>query len=400
MNFALTLALIIIGTTLGGHLFARLGMPVVIGQMLVGVVLGPSLLNWVPLTHTLSEMSSIGVVILMFAAGMETDLKQLRRHLLPSVVVATFGVVLPLGVMYLFGRGIGTSRIESLFIGIIFAATSVSISVAVLREAGVLASRAGNIILGAAVLDDIIAVILLGVFTQQTSGGGKMLPKIGLQLLFFVLVWLGGRYLVPATMHLSKKLLIPLATPLTALAFCLALAGLAELVGLSDALGAFFAGIVVAQTKVRAEVDAAVNVVGNAVFIPVFFASIGLQLNLGAGINWGLTVLLTVLAVLTKLVGAGAGTRLCGGSWRDAYIVGAGMVSRGEMALIIAQLGRSAGLLSGRYYAMIITAIVAATLIAPLLLRRALHGVNTTHAEQPVTVSEPAPDAPTASSTH
>lgn len=377
MNFALTLALIILGTTLGGHLFARLGMPVVIGQMLIGVLLGPSLLNWVGMTHTLSEMSSIGVVILMFAAGMETDLKQLRKYLLPSAVVAALGVILPLGVVYLFGRGIGTSKIESLFIGIVFAATSVSISVAVLKEAGVLASRAGNIILGAAVLDDIIAVLMLGVFTQQTSGGGNMGVKLLMQLGFFVLIYFGGRYLVPVAMRLSKRLLLPLATPLTALAFCLAMAGLAELVGLSDALGAFFAGIVVAQTKVRAEVDAAVNVVGNAVFIPIFFASIGLQLNLGAGMNWGLTALLTVLAVLTKLVGAGVGTRLCGGSWNDAYVVGAGMVSRGEMALIIAQLGRSAGLLSGRYYAMIITAIVAATLIAPLLLRHALKGMKT-----------------------
>ncbi len=384
MNFALTLALIIIGTTLGGHLFARLGMPVVIGQMLVGVLLGPSLLNWVPMTHTLSEMSSIGVVILMFAAGMETDLQQLRKHLLPSAVVATLGVVLPLGVMYLFGRSIGTSNMESLFIGIVFAATSVSISVAVLREAGVLASRAGNIILGAAVLDDIIAVLLLGLFTQQTSGGNMGL-KLLLQLGFFVLVYFGGRYLVPIAMRLSKRLLIPLATPLTALAFCLGLAGLAEIVGLSDALGAFFAGIVVAQTKVRTEVDAAVNVVGNAVFIPIFFASIGLQLNLGAGMNWGLTAVLTLLAVLTKLLGAGAGTRLTGGSWRDAYIVGAGMVSRGEMALIIAQLGRSAGLLSGRYYAMIITAIVAATLIAPLLLRHALRGGTQTELATPAT---------------
>lgn len=384
MNFALTLALIIIGTTLGGHLFARLGMPVVIGQMLVGVLLGPSLLNWVPMTHTLSEMSSIGVVILMFAAGMETDLQQLRKHLLPSAVVATLGVVLPLGVMYLFGRSIGTSNMESLFIGIVFAATSVSISVAVLREAGVLASRAGNIILGAAVLDDIIAVLLLGLFTQQTSGGNMGL-KLILQLGFFVLVYFGGRYLVPIAMRLSKRLLIPLATPLTALAFCLGLAGLAEIVGLSDALGAFFAGIVVAQTKVRTEVDAAVNVVGNAVFIPIFFASIGLQLNLGAGMNWGLTAVLTLLAVLTKLLGAGAGTRLTGGSWRDAYIVGAGMVSRGEMALIIAQLGRSAGLLSGRYYAMIITAIVAATLIAPLLLRHALRRGTQTETATPAT---------------
>jgi Kef-type K+ transport system membrane component KefB len=386
MNFALTLALIIVGTTLGGHLFARLGMPVVIGQMLVGVLLGPSLLNWVPMTHTLSEMSSIGVVILMFAAGMETDLQQLRKHLLPSVVVATLGVVLPLGVMYLFGRSIGTSNMESLFIGIVFAATSVSISVAVLREAGVLASRAGNIILGAAVLDDIIAVLLLGLFTQQTSGGNMGL-KLLLQLGFFVLVYFGGRYLVPIAMRLSKRLLIPLATPLTALAFCLGLAGLAEIVGLSDALGAFFAGIVVAQTKVRSEVDAAVNVVGNAVFIPIFFASIGLQLNLGAGMNWGLTAVLTLLAVLTKLLGAGAGTRLTGGSWRDAYIVGAGMVSRGEMALIIAQLGRSAGLLSGRYYAMIITAIVAATLIAPLLLRHALRRGTQTETATPATPS-------------
>lgn len=372
MHFILTLALIIIGTTLGGHLFARMNLPVVIGQMLVGVLLGPSLLNWVGMTHTLTEMSAVGVIILMFAAGLETDLKQLRKDLVPSTVVAVLGVVVPLGLVYLFGRSIGTSVLESVFIGIVFAATSVSISVAVLKETGTLSSRAGNIILGAAVLDDIIAVLLLGVFTQAENSGGNMGLKLLMQLGFFVLVWLAGRYLAAPLLHLSRRLLVPLATPLVALAFCLGMAGLAEVVGLSDALGAFFAGIVVAQTKVKHEVDDAVNVVGNAVFIPIFFASIGLQLNLGAGMNWGLTIILTVIAVLTKLVGAGAGARMTGSDFNESYVVGAGMVSRGEMALIVAQIGFDAGLLSKSYYAMIITAIVAATLIAPLLLRHAL----------------------------
>lgn len=372
MTFVLTLALLILGTTIGGHLFARMHLPVVIGQMLVGVILGPSLLGWVTLTHTLSEMSAVGVIILMFAAGLETDLKQLRRDLVPSTVVAILGVIVPLAVMFGFGRSIGVSTVESAFIGIIFAATSVSISVAVLKETGTLTSRAGNIILGAAVLDDIIAVLLLGVFTQVEDQGGNMALKLGLQVGFFILVWLAGRYLATPLLHLANRLLVPLATPLVALTFCLGMAGLAEVVGLSDALGAFFAGIVVAQTPVKHQVDDAVNVVGNAVFIPVFFTSIGLQLNLGAGMNWGLTLVLTGLAVLTKLLGAGIGSRMTGSTMVESYVVGAGMVSRGEMALIVAQIGFSAGLLSKSYYAMIITAIVAATLIAPLLLRDAL----------------------------
>ena len=373
MNFIITMAIIIGGTTLGGHLFARIGLPVVIGQMLIGIVLGPSVLGWVGMTHSLEDISSIGVVILMFAAGLETDLEQLKKHLLPSAVVATLGVILPLGFVYAFGRSIGTSNIESIFIGIVFAATSVSISVAVLREAGALRTRAGNIILGAAVLDDIIAVLLLGVFTQQEGGdGSNLFVRIVLQGGFFVLVWVIGRYLATPLLHLSRRLLVPLAVPLTALVLCLALAGLAQVVGLSDALGAFFAGIVVARTKVRDEVDSAINTVGNAVFVPVFFASIGLQLNLGAGMNWWLTAALTVIAVLTKLLGAGAGTLLTGGDLKESFVVGAGMVSRGEMALIIAQIGYSAHLLSSAYYGMIITAIVAATLIAPLLLRLAL----------------------------
>ncbi|WDF83197.1 cation:proton antiporter [Lacticaseibacillus pabuli] len=378
MNFIITMAIIIGGTTLGGHLFARIGLPVVIGQMLIGIVLGPSLLGWVGMTHSLHDISSIGVVILMFAAGLETDLAQLKKHLLPSAVVATLGVILPLGFVYAFGRSIGTSNVESIFIGIVFAATSVSISVAVLREAGALRTRAGNIILGAAVLDDIIAVLLLGVFTQQEGGdGSNLFVRIVLQGGFFVLVWLIGRYLAAPLLHLSRRLLVPLAVPLTALVLCLALAGLAQVVGLSDALGAFFAGIVVARTKVRDEVDSALNTVGNAVFVPVFFASIGLQLNLGAGMNWWLTAALTVIAVLTKLVGAGVGTLLTGGDMKESFVVGAGMVSRGEMALIIAQIGYSAHLLSSAYYGMIITAIVAATLVAPLLLRLALRESKT-----------------------
>ncbi len=370
MNIALTLAIILIATTLAGHLCVRLGQPAVIGQMLVGIVLGPTILNWVPLTPTLTAFADIGVVVLMFLAGLETDTRGLRRYLMPSVAVAVLGILLPVGVTYLLARTWQLSVLTSLFTGIVFSATSVSISVAVLRELGVLRGRAGSIILGAAVLDDVAAVILTGVFMGMA--GGKS-TNMGVQLLWQVAfvfgTWAVVVWLAPTLMRLAEKLLIPFGRELTALALCLLMAGVAEVVGLSAALGAFFAGIAISQTAVRETVSRSVDVIGTGIFVPVFFVSIGLHLHLSLHTNWWFVLALTALAVVSKWLGAGLGAKLTGSSWHESSVIGAGMISRGEMALIVALIGERAGLLPGNEYDVIIAAIILATLIAPFILR-------------------------------
>lgn len=370
MNFALTLAIIIITTTAAGHLCVRFGQPAVIGHMLVGIVLGPTLLNLVPLTHTITVFADLGVVVLMFLAGLETDTAGLKKYLGPSVAVATLGIGVPVLTTYALARLQNLGQLTSLFTGIVFSATSVSISVAVLRELGVLTGRAGSIILGAAVLDDVAAVVLMGVFMGMTGdANGNLLLQFGLQALFLAGTWLIVRWVAPLLMRIATRLLVPFGQELSALGLCLMMAGVAELVGLSAALGAFFAGIAVSQTKVQGQIAHAVDTIGTGIFVPVFFVSIGLHLHLNAQTNWWFVILLTVLAVFSKWLGAGLGARLTGSDRREASIIGAGMISRGEMALIVALMGRQAGLLPGSEYDVIIAAIIVATIVAPFILR-------------------------------
>lgn len=372
MNFAIILAIILISTTLAGHLSVRLGQPAVIGQMLAGIILGPTVLNLVPLTHTISIFADVGVIVLMFLAGLETDTASIRRYLRPSILVASLGIIVPLATTYLLARAWQLPVATSLFTGIVFAATSVSISVAVLRELGVLSGRAGSIILGAAVLDDVIAVLMLGLFMSLSgtkSGGLSMGGQLLLQAAFMVLVWFVIKLVAPLLMRLAGKLLVPFGRELTALGICLLMAGTAEIVGLSSALGAFFAGIAVSQTSVRQEIGQAVDAIGTGIFVPVFFVSIGLHLHLDSHTHWVFVALLTLIAVAGKWLGAGLGARMTGSSLPEASVIGAGMISRGEMALIVALTGERAGLISGAEYNAVIAAVILATIIAPVILR-------------------------------
>lgn len=368
MNFALTLALILLGTTLFGHLAARMGQPAVIGQLLVGILLGPSLLGWVPMTGTMTHLAELGVVWLMFLAGLETDRAGLKRYLGPSVAVASLGVLVPVAVTYLISRAWHLSVMTSLFTGIVFAATSVSISVAVLRELGALTGRVGSIILGAAVIDDVVAVLATGAIMSLQGGGAlgvQLVGQLGFVAVVLVLMKGGTSWLL----HLAARLKMPQAELVVAGALALGLAGLAEVVGLSDALGAFFAGLAVGLTAERNPVTRAVDTVGSMLLVPIFFVSIGLQVHLSGQTDWLFVLVLTVLAVLTKWVGAGVGAWMFKSSWQDASVIGAGMVSRGEMALIVAALGKQAGLLPPATYQVVVAAVILATLIAPVLLR-------------------------------
>lgn len=384
MELLRDLTLILLATTIVGHYSTRIGIPAVIGQLLVGVVMGPAMLGWLKLSSSLDSFAQIGVIILMFIAGLESDLQLLKRYLKPSVLVALLGVVIPVGGSYLVARAYNLPLTESLFIGVIFAATSVSISVEVLKEMNALSSREGTTILGAAVVDDVLAVIILSVLvsTTGTAVGGhaassNLLVTTLLQVVYFAAIYFVVRWLAPYMAKIGQRLLIPMGETLMAIILCFGMAYVAELVGLSDVVGAFFAGIAISQTSARSTVDRHIEPVGYAVFIPVFFVSIGLNMDFtGLSKQLSFIAVLTVVAILTKLLGAGGGAKLAGFSWASATAVGAGMVSRGEMALIIAQIGFAAKLMSPTRYSGIVTAIVLATLVAPFLLRVAMNRVT------------------------
>nr|WP_232842567.1 cation:proton antiporter [Levilactobacillus tujiorum] len=368
-------------TTLAGNFANRLGVPAVIGELLIGILIGPAILDWVQLNSLVNLFADIGVVILMFLGGLESNLDLLMKYLRPAIVVATLGVILPITLMGLASWWWGFSALESLFIGVIFSATSVSISVAVLKEFHALSTREGATILGAAVADDIIGVILLSLMisllaSQGIKAAGSQ-PNLAVVLIEQV-AFFGGTYILvkwvaPYLMHLSERLVMASSVTIMSMVICLGMAWIADIVGLSGAIGAFFAGIAVAHTPYRAVLADHVEPLGNSIFIPVFFVSVGLNMTLDhMAENMGIIVILTILACLTKFLGCGLGAHWCGFDKISSSVIGTGMIARGEMGLITAQIGHQAGLLGNASYSAMILVIVLATVLAPLLLKQAL----------------------------
>ncbi|MDF4006152.1 cation:proton antiporter [Limosilactobacillus fermentum] len=378
MSFIITLTGILFVTQLVSHFFNRWGIPDVIGQILVGIVAGPAVLGWIHQTAMIEEFQEIGVIVLMFIAGLESDLSLLKKYLKPAMAVAVGGMALPIVVMGLALQLFGLQWFESLFIGVIFSATSVSISVAVLREFNQINSKEGATVLGAAVADDIGGVLILSVLISLMNGKGgessTSLPLIiMMQAIFFGGTYLLVRWLAPYLMHLSKRLLTTAAPAVMAMILCLGMASVADLVHLSGAVGAFFAGIAVANTKARHDIAEAFEPLGYAVFIPVFFVNVGLVMRLNHFFDsLVFIVVMTILACLTKLIGSGGGAMLMGFDRQSGYVIGSGMIARGEMALITAQIGYEAHLLSSKYYSDVITVVVLATVLAPFILKHAL----------------------------
>ena len=373
MEFIAVLAGLLLATQIVAHLCRRVEIPEVIGQILVGIIAGPAVLDWVHLNSMMNEFQEIGVIILMFIAGLESDLSLLRKYLKPAVVVALLGVIVPIVIMGPVSYMFGFTKLESLFIGVIFATTSVSISVAVLREFNRLDSREGATVLGAAVADDIIGVILLSVMISvingsSNSGHGNGQPLgivLLMQLVFFGGTYLLIRWLAPYLIHMSDRLLTVASTSVMAMIICLGMAAIA--------VGSFFAGIAVANTKHKEVVDRSFIPIGYAMFIPLFFVSVGLNMRFdNIGESFVFVIVMTILACLTKLLGCGAGAKLSGFSMPSSYVVGSGMVARGEMGLITAQIGYEAHLLSPMYYSDVITVIIIATVLAPFILKNAL----------------------------
>ncbi|MDO1604891.1 cation:proton antiporter [Lactobacillus sp. YT155] len=376
MDNLIILVVILIGSALISVVFNRINIPSVLGVILLGVILGPGLLNFVKSSEIIDMFAEIGLILLMFIAGIETDFKLLKKYLRPSVIVAIMGIVVPVGVIFVFDYFFGFPLKENLFISIIFAATSVSISVEVLKTLDYLNNISAATILGAAVVDDVIAIFLLSVVTGTFSGNfdlQSLFLMIVMWLIFFGFSYFFIRKMVPYIDHIAKKIPIDNFDSIIAISICLVMAIVSHLLKLDVVLGAFIAGIAYSELSDHEKVNNSVQVIGYSFFIPVFFVSIGLNISFASiGRDWFFIFCLTVIAILTKLFGAGLGARMSRLSIDESYVIGAGMISRGEMAIIIAQTGFAAGLISKHYYSAIIFTIVLTTLIAPLILKHAI----------------------------
>lgn len=382
MQFIGALCLILIVTTLAGHFCNRVGVPAVIGQILVGIVIGPAMLGLIHNTTIVQVFANIGVILLMFIGGLESNLTLLRRFLKPAIIVAVCGVIMPVILMGVTAAvAFHYDTFTACYIGVIFSATSVSISVAVLRDYHALDTAEGATILGSAVADDIIGVILLSLMISLLGvrGNGAHAQSLGIgwilleQLAFFGGTYLVVRWIAPYLMALSEKLVMNASVTIMSMVICLGMAYLADVVGLSGAVGAFFAGIAVAHTPYREVVEAHTEPIGYAVFIPFFFVSIGLSMSftyLTQAI--ALVVVMTVLACISKFIGCGVGAALTGFNRQSSFVIGAGMISRGEMGMITAQIGYQAGVLSRASYSAFVVVIILATMVAPFALKQAL----------------------------
>ncbi len=374
------LCLILLFALIGGQIANRCGLPAVIGELLAGIVIGPAMLNWVQPSGLIKSFSDIGVVLLMFLAGLESDLAILEKLWKPSFLVATFGMVVPIVIAYLTGIAFKFSQTESLFLGITFAATSVSISVAVLQEMKKLETKEGMTILGAAVVDDLLSVILLsvvssvtGTHTDSANANLGLGLTLLLQLVYLVILLAASIWLFPRMLKLSERFLLPAAKPLVTIIIVLLAAFGAEKVGLSNVIGAFFVGLAFSRLPDKQKLQKSFTDIGYSLFIPIFFASIGLEMSITGIFKDGLLfIVLFVGSVISKLVGASVGAKMAGFSSSSAYQVGTGMISRGEMALVVAQIGLSNHLLAPAAYSTVVGVIVLTTLIAPIMLKGAL----------------------------
>ncbi len=383
-SFILDLALILLTTKIMGLVTKQVHMPQVVGALLAGLIFGPACLNIIHESTFVEATAEIGVILLMFSAGIETDIKELKKTGLSSFVIALFGVFVPLvggyAVALYFNQAgrivsdaTGDIFLQNIFLGIILTATSVSITVETLKEMGKLKTHSGNAILGAAIIDDILGIIGLTIVTSFTDSS----VSIGLVLLktfgFFAFAAIVGVIFYKVYRYWSESEERDLHRhTIIALVFCLLMSYIAEeFFGVADITGAFVAGLVLANTRRSHYVTAKFEVLSYLYLSPIFFASIGLQVALPemTGSILAFTIALVVVAVLTKLVGCGVGARLTGYTNAQSLRIGTGMVSRGEVALIVASKGAALGLVGSAFFGPIVVAVVITTIITPILLK-------------------------------
>ena len=377
-SYLISIALILLSTKVLGLFSKVVRLPQVVGALLAGIILGPACLGIVHSTEMLSNLSEIGVIVLMFAAGLETDIDELKRSGKASFLIALIGVLVPLAggaaVAYFFNDSTDSNvMLQNIFIGIILTATSVSITVETLKEMGKLSTRAGNAILGAAIIDDILGIIALTVvisMADESVNIGIVLLKILGFFAFTFVAAVGYHYAFKkwtdnSAVKLRRYVVISFV-------FCLVLAYCAEVFfGVADITGAFFAGLALSGTKKSEYISKRFDTLSYMLLSPIFFAGIGLKVELPKmnGEIVLFTVLLCVVAALTKVIGCGLGAKICKYTSKESLQIGVGMISRGEVALIVANKGEAVGLMSDKFFAPVIIMVVFTTVVTPVLLK-------------------------------
>jgi Kef-type K+ transport system membrane component KefB len=383
LQFILAIGVLILCARLGGAISRRLNQPSVLGELVAGVLLGPTLLGffqlpWFTDTHleeSIQQLGEMGVILLMFLAGMEIELRDLAKTGRASMLAGVLGVMAPLGLSLGVAVLFGMRAEQALFLGIVLSATSVSISAQTLMELGVLRRRESLALLGAAVFDDVLVILVLSVFLALGSGGSGLAGAAAVlvrMLAYLIIAGSLGFWLIPALLRRVERL--PVSQGLVSFSIALALlyAWSAEaLGGVAAITGAFVVGLAVARSPLRQEIEHNLSALTYGFFVPLFFVSIGLGANVrdlaGPALVFGLV--LVGVAVLSKIAGSGLGAWWGGLPRKEALRLGVGMVSRGEVGLIVASIGLNRGLIDKITFAQIVLVVLATTLITPLMLR-------------------------------
>ncbi len=378
------LAIIIIAAKFCGIVARKCKAPQVVGEIIAGLLIGPSVLNLVSVGSegsgaALTVIAEIGVVLLMFSAGLETDLEQLIKTGPIATLIACAGVGVPLlGGTLLYECFYGFSPLGSekflsaVFIGTIMTATSVSITVQSLREIGHLKGKVGTTIMSAAIIDDVIGIIVLTIVIGFKDPSNKPSRVIISTILFFVFAIVVGMILYRAIKWIDSRYPRTRRIPIIAIAVCFASAYIAErYFGIADITGAYVAGIVLSNLKDSEYIDTKVDINSYMIFGPVFFASIGLKTDLTA-VNAQIlefSLLFVAVALICKIIGCGLIAKVCRFSWKDSLKIGVGMMTRGEVALIVAQKGLAANMISSVYFTSVILLIIFSSVLTPIILK-------------------------------
>jgi Kef-type K+ transport system membrane component KefB len=373
-EFVLQLSILLVAAIAGGLLIKRFGYPVALGELLVGIILGPSVFNVITDQATVGVFAELGAIILLFYIGLETEIADLKKQLLPSLAVGVLGAIVPLVLCYYAALYFGVSSNEALFLGVVFTATSIGITVRLLKDMGKLNNPIGLTVLGAGIVDDVVAVILLSVVLSILEGTASTVDIV-LVIIKAIVFWV-------VAVLLGLKVIGKIIDRLTfddeyiilfLLAYGFLAAYISATIGLSAIVGAFAAGLPLTrkQAKVRMILEKTKSLY--MFFVPIFFISIGTLINLSVfGEAAFLGLIITALAFIGKIIGSYIAARLNRFSNKDALKIGISMTPRGEMGLIVASMGLTSGLISTGTYSVAVMAVILTTFIAIPILKKAL----------------------------
>ena len=373
------LAIIILAAKFMGLVAKKCKVPAVVGEIVAGLIIGPCLLGFVKPSDFINQMAEIGVILIMFSAGLETNLKELKKSGLAALVIACFGVAVPLisgAVLYMCFHGFagpGTDEFfRALFIGSIMTATSVSITVESLRELGHLQGRVGQTILSAAIIDDVIGIIVLTFVLSLKDPNSKPVEICLKTVAFLILALVGGILMYHIFKKIDARYPHTSRIPIIGLGLCFILSYLAEkYFGIADITGAYIAGIILCNVRDASYIDRKISINSYMIFAPIFFVGIGLKTNFNE-ISTELllfSLLFVITACISKIIGCGAVSKILKFNVPDSIKIGIGMMTRGEVALIITSKGLSLGIIDSSYFTPVIFLIITSSIIVPILLK-------------------------------